>query len=84
MIACFAETGQYSKIILFAKKVGFQPDYASLLQTIMKMDPEKGGEFATLLVNDDSGPLVDIERVREFYIHLVFLNGDWYNNIEIF
>ncbi|CAG8765081.1 17778_t:CDS:2, partial [Acaulospora morrowiae] len=61
-IACFAETGQYSKIVLYAKKVGFQPDYPTLLQKIMRLDPEKGGEFAAMLVNDESGPLVDIER----------------------
>jgi len=30
----------------------------------MRANPEKGAEFATQLVNDDSGPLVDIERVR--------------------
>lgn len=63
VVACFAELGQYDKILLYSKKVGYQPDYAALLQHIMRVAPEKGAEFATQLANDESGPLVDIERV---------------------
>ncbi|KAF0366022.1 Clathrin heavy chain [Gigaspora margarita] len=68
VIACFAETGQYSKIVLYAKKVGFQPDYPSLLQKIMRLDPDKGGEFAAMLATDESGPLVDIERIVDVFM----------------
>jgi clathrin heavy chain len=64
VIACFAETGQTEKIILYSKKVGYKPDYIPLLQHVMRTNPDKGAEFATLLVNDEGGPLVDIERVR--------------------
>jgi clathrin heavy chain len=53
VISCFAETGQYSKIILYANKVGYQPDYIWLLQNIMRMDPEKGSEFAGLLIHNE-------------------------------
>lgn len=63
VVACFAETGQTEKIVLYSKKVGYQPDYVALLQHIMRTNPDKGAEFAAQLVNDESGPLVDIERV---------------------
>ena len=63
IIACFAETGQTHKIILYSKKVGYTPDYVALLQHIIRTDPDKGVEFATQLVNDENGSLVDIERV---------------------
>jgi clathrin heavy chain len=63
VIACFAETGQTDKILLYAKKVGYTPDYAALLQHVMRSNPDKGVEFATQLANDESGVLVDIERV---------------------
>jgi len=63
VIACFAEMDQPEKILLYAKKVGYTPDYVGLLQHIMRSNPDKGAEFATQLVNDESGPLVDIERV---------------------
>jgi hypothetical protein len=63
VIACFAETGQIEKIVLYSKKVGYSPDYVVLLQHVMRTNPEKGAEFAMQLVNDEAGPLVDIERV---------------------
>jgi len=65
VIACFAETGQTEKIVLYAKKVGYQPDYVALLQNIMRTNPDKGAEFASALVNDETGPLVDVERVSD-------------------
>lgn len=66
VIACFAETGQTEKIVLYSKKVGYSPDYVSLLQHVMRTSPEKGAEFASQLINDENGPLVDMERVRLF------------------
>jgi clathrin heavy chain len=65
VVACFAETGQTEKIVLYAKKVGYQPDYVALLQHIMRTNPDKGAEFATALANDEAGPLVDVERVSD-------------------
>lgn len=66
--ACFAETGQFSKIVVYAKRVGFSPDYASLLQHITRLNPEQGAEFATSLINDETGPLVDVERVVDIFM----------------
>ncbi|KAG9018769.1 hypothetical protein FRB90_009773 [Tulasnella sp. 427] len=68
VVACFAELGQYDKIVLYSKKVGYQPDYVALLQLIMRVAPEKGAEFATQLANDEAGPLVDIERVVDIFM----------------
>ncbi|KAF9572101.1 hypothetical protein EC968_010354 [Mortierella alpina] len=68
VIACFAETKQYPKIILYANKVGYMPDYAVLLQHIMRMDPDNGTEFATLLANNEGGPLVDLEKVVDVFM----------------
>ncbi|TFK26167.1 clathrin heavy chain 1 [Coprinopsis marcescibilis] len=68
VIACFAETGQIDKIVLYSKKVGYTPDYTALLQHVMRTSPEKGAEFATQLANDESGPLVDIERVVDIFM----------------
>lgn len=65
VIACFAETGQIEKIVLYSKKVGYSPDYVALLQHVMRSNPDKGAEFAAQLVNDEAGPLVDVERVSD-------------------
>jgi clathrin heavy chain len=63
VIVCFAETGQMEKIVLYSKKVGYSPDYVSLLQHIMQINLDKGAEFAAQLMNDENGPLVNIEQV---------------------
>ncbi|CED83796.1 clathrin heavy chain [Phaffia rhodozyma] len=68
VVACFAETGQFAKIVLYSKKVGYQPDYAALLQHITRVNPDQGAEFASSLVNDEAGPLVDVERVVDIFM----------------
>lgn len=80
VVACFAETGQTDKIVLYSKKVGYSPDYASLLQHIMRVNPEKGAEFASQLANDESGPLVDVERVRVKFCHLSIKRADVFSD----
>ncbi|ETW78923.1 hypothetical protein HETIRDRAFT_155976 [Heterobasidion irregulare TC 32-1] len=68
VIACFAETGQTEKILLYVKKTGYTPDFVGLLQHVMRTNPEKGAEFASQLANDESGPLIDIERVVDIFM----------------
>ena len=50
VIQCFAETGQFQKIVLYAKKVGYTPDYVFLLRNVMRVNPEQGAQFAQMLV----------------------------------
>lgn len=68
VIQCFAETGQYNKIVLYAKKVGYTPDYPFLLQHVMRIDPEKGADFAMLLAKDEAGSLIDVDRVVDVFM----------------
>lgn len=68
VVACFAETGQYNKIVLYAKKVGYSPDYTTLLRHVVRINPEQGAEFASSLVTDADGPLVDVERVADIFL----------------
>ncbi|KAH9275316.1 hypothetical protein BASA83_002084 [Batrachochytrium salamandrivorans] len=70
VVTSFAETGQYSKIILYAQKVGHQPDYVNLLRHIMHTDPDKGSEFATLLINHEGGALVNLEGIVDVFSSL--------------
>ena len=64
VIQCFAETGQFQKIVLYAKKVGYHPDYIFLLRSVMRINPDQGLAFAQMLVQDDAEPLADINQVR--------------------
>ncbi|KAH6666626.1 hypothetical protein B0J14DRAFT_705122 [Halenospora varia] len=67
VVASFAETGQFEKILPYATQVGYQPDYVQLLQNIVRINPERGAEFATQLANTEGGSLVDIERVVDVF-----------------
>ncbi|KAI8968277.1 hypothetical protein BDF20DRAFT_827793 [Mycotypha africana] len=67
VVLCMAENRQYEKILAYAKTVGFTPDYPSLLYNIARTDPEKAAEFATSLVNDENGPLIDPEKVVDVF-----------------
>ena len=50
VIQCFAETGQFQKIVLYAKKVGHTPDYIFLLRNLMCINADQGLQFAQMLV----------------------------------
>ena len=67
VVAGFAETGQFDKILPYCASAGYQPDWISLLQHIVRVNPEKGAEFATSLANQEGGSLVDIERVVDVF-----------------
>lgn len=67
VIYCFAETGQFQKIILYAKKVGFTPDYINILRSIMRVSPDQGVQFAQMLVADET-PMCDISQVVDVFM----------------
>ena len=67
VIQCFAETGQFQKIVLYAKKVGYTPDYVFLLRNVMGANPEQGAAFAQMLVADDK-PLADINQIMDIFM----------------
>ncbi|KAL9096076.1 MAG: hypothetical protein Q9165_001598 [Trypethelium subeluteriae] len=67
VIAAFAESGQFDKILPYAKQVGYTPDFNGLLQHVIRMNPEKGTEFATALAKDENGPLIDIDRAVDIF-----------------
>lgn len=67
VIAGLAETGQFDKILPYATQNNYTPDYVQLLQHIIRVNPEKGAEFASTLANHEGGSLVDIDRVVDIF-----------------
>jgi clathrin heavy chain len=73
VIQCFVETGQFAKIILYAKRVNYQPDYTFLLRCIMRMNPDQGLQFAQMLMQPDPQqpempPLADINQIVDVFM----------------
>lgn len=67
-VAALAETGRFDEILPFSAQAGYQPDFVQLLQHIVRVNPEKGAEFATQLANHEGGPIVDIGRVVDIFM----------------
>ena len=67
-VAALAETGRFDEILPYARQAGYQPDFVALLQNIVRINPEKGAEFATQLANEEGGPLVDVGRVVDIFM----------------
>ncbi|KAK4337243.1 hypothetical protein RND71_043548 [Anisodus tanguticus] len=67
VIQCFAETNQLPKIILYAKKVGYKPDYMNLLRQIIRTNPDQVASFAQMLVQDEE-PLCDISQIVDVFM----------------
>jgi clathrin heavy chain len=67
VIQCFAETGQLDKIVLYAKKVNYTPDYVFLLRSLMRTNPDQGAAFASMLVADEE-PLADINQIVDIFM----------------
>uniref|UniRef100_A0A8C2Z9S5 Clathrin heavy chain n=1 Tax=Cyclopterus lumpus TaxID=8103 RepID=A0A8C2Z9S5_CYCLU len=70
VIQCFAETGQFQKIVLYAKKVGYTPEWVFLLRNVMRVNPDQGLQFAQMLVQDEE-PLANINQIVD-----VFMEGN--------
>ncbi|XP_019869256.2 clathrin heavy chain [Aethina tumida] len=67
VIQSFAETGQFQKIVLYAKKVSYTPDYIFLLRQVMRSNPDQGATFAAMLVADEE-PLADINQIVDIFM----------------
>ncbi|KAF5100343.1 hypothetical protein D0Z00_001311 [Geotrichum galactomycetum] len=67
VVACFAELGEFDKILPYCQKANYTPDYTQLLRNIVNANPEKGAEFATQLVNLNA-PGIDLERVTDVFL----------------
>uniref|UniRef100_A0A2K5E638 Clathrin heavy chain n=1 Tax=Aotus nancymaae TaxID=37293 RepID=A0A2K5E638_AOTNA len=64
VIQCFAETGQFQKIVLYA---GYTPDWIFLLRSVMRISPEQGLQFSQMLVQDEE-PLANIKQIVDIFM----------------
>ncbi|ETN80473.1 hypothetical protein NECAME_09145 [Necator americanus] len=73
VVQCFAETGQFDKIILYAKRVGFEPDYLFQLRQILRSgNQEAGAKFAQMLVaeSENGEPLADLNQIIDCFMEV--------------
>lgn len=66
---CFAELGQFSKLLMYARKVSYQPDWTGLLERTLAVDQTKAGELAKALLEDGEIPL-DLEATFNMFAEI--------------
>lgn len=67
VVSALTETGQFDRILPYCKQQGHQPDWPALLTHMIRINSDKGAEFAIQLAKDESGSLIDIERVVDIF-----------------
>jgi len=66
VIAAMAETGSFDQILPYSKSVSYTPDFNALLQHIVRVNPDRGAEFASSLLKEDAN-LIDTGRVLDIF-----------------
>ncbi|KAI8935959.1 hypothetical protein NX059_007464 [Plenodomus lindquistii] len=67
VVASLAELGHYDLILQYCNGVGYTPDYNVLLQHVLRINGDKGAEFASQLAKNEGGPLISIDRVVDIF-----------------
>lgn len=68
VVNCYMSTGEYDKIVPYATKFGYAPNYIFLLQNLVHSNPAAAQEMALQLYKNESGPLVEIPAVVETFM----------------
>jgi clathrin heavy chain len=63
-----AASQHFEKIFKYAKTADFQPDYATLVQQLLRVNPDRAKDFALLLVRNQDGPTLDINHLVDIFM----------------
>jgi len=67
-IQCFAQRGEYDKIVPYSTSVGFKMDYSTMLNQLLFNNPQGALDLAKGLVNAEGGPYIDIQATAEAFL----------------
>ncbi|SCU88368.1 LANO_0D01904g1_1 [Lachancea nothofagi CBS 11611] len=68
VVTCLAELQQFDKILPYAQKVGYQPNYVVLISNLLRTSPDKASEFAvSLLQSPETSSQLDIEKIADIF-----------------
>jgi len=67
-ITCFAQRGEYAKIVAYSKQVAHTMDYQALLNQLVFSNPTGALELAKALASAEGGPLIDIQGAAETFL----------------
>eukprot|EP00303_Exanthemachrysis_gayraliae_P005622 CAMPEP_0206005570 /NCGR_PEP_ID=MMETSP1464-20131121/4652_1 /ASSEMBLY_ACC=CAM_ASM_001124 /TAXON_ID=119497 /ORGANISM="Exanthemachrysis gayraliae, Strain RCC1523" /LENGTH=1697 /DNA_ID=CAMNT_0053379013 /DNA_START=54 /DNA_END=5144 /DNA_ORIENTATION=+ len=68
VIQCFMETGQFDKIPQYAAKVNFSADWGTVIENMVRVNPQGACELAQKLATNPNGPQVDFNQVTDIFM----------------
>jgi len=68
VIQCFVETQQFDKILLYANKVGYTPEWDKIIATMVMINPDGALKLAQMLVNQEGGSRLNVAAVAEIFL----------------
>ncbi|EFJ13237.1 hypothetical protein SELMODRAFT_157554 [Selaginella moellendorffii] len=68
VVAAFAERGEFDKILIYSKQVGYTPDYPFLLQSILRTDPQAAVNFALMMAQMEGGCPMDYNVITDLFL----------------
>jgi clathrin heavy chain len=68
VVNCFMSTGEFAKIVPYASKHAYTPNYKFLLQNMVHQNPKAAQEFAVQLGKNPSGPLLEIPTIVDVFM----------------
>ncbi|KAJ6850541.1 clathrin heavy chain 1-like isoform X1 [Iris pallida] len=68
VVAAFAERREFDKILIYSKEVGYEPDYRSLLQIILRSDPQGAVNFALMMSQMEGGCPIDYNLISDLFL----------------
>eukprot|EP01116_Phalansterium_solitarium_P013913 TRINITY_DN3136_c0_g1_i1.p1 TRINITY_DN3136_c0_g1~~TRINITY_DN3136_c0_g1_i1.p1 ORF type:complete len:1727 (-),score=785.73 TRINITY_DN3136_c0_g1_i1:319-5382(-) len=60
VVQCFAESGEFDKIFAYANQVSYKPDYQSVLNSLVAINPQAATQFAAKLAASGVSSGIDI------------------------
>jgi clathrin heavy chain len=69
-INCFAQRGEFDKLVAYAAKVGYRCDYGMMLQQLLRQNPTSAVDFAKKLAGAEGGPLIDVKQATDIFMSL--------------
>lgn len=68
VIAMFAERGEFDKILIYSKQVGYTPDYLWLLQSMLRSNPQGAVNFALMMAQMEGGSPLDYNTITDLFL----------------
>ncbi|ORY16207.1 clathrin heavy chain [Clohesyomyces aquaticus] len=67
VVAALTELGHFELILKYCDSVNYRPDFNVLLQHLLRSNPEKGADFASMLAKHEGEPLISLDRVVDIF-----------------